>query len=108
MKKNSKATKQAAAQVVAINSELTDAEIKVLQRNGIFPDMSVEDVREDDIEGGLWIRIRDERPTDLIALKDIVQDYSGWTDRDASAYARDVWKAAKKMMALSGVRTEND
>lgn len=97
---------KAAAQVIIINNQLTDAEIRALQRGGIFPDMSVEEVREDEIEAGLWIEIRNQRPSDLIALKDIVQEYSGWTDRDATAYARDVWKACKKMMALSGAKTE--
>lgn len=108
MKAKTKSIKKAAAQVIIINNELTDAEIKALQAEGIFPDMSPEEAREDEIEAGMWVEIRNQRPTDLIALKDVIQEYSGWTDRDASAFARSVWKAAKKMMAASGAKTERN
>lgn len=81
---------------------LTEAEIKLLQRNGIFTDMSVEDVQEDEIEAGMWLRVRDEKPNDLLAFADLVADYSGWDRRSAQDYARSSWKAAKKLIALAG------
>lgn len=101
MKAKTKNIKKAAAQVIIINNELTDAEIQVLQDEGIFPDMSPQEAREDTIEGGLWVEIRNQRPTDLLALKDVIQEYTEWNDRDASAFARSIWKAAQKMMGVS-------
>lgn len=81
-----------------MNDILTEAEIKLLQRRGIFPDMTVEDVQDDEIEAGLWVRVRDEEPEDVIALANLAADYAGWDRRSAEEFARENWNAAKALI----------
>jgi hypothetical protein len=56
---------------------------------------------EDEIELPMWDRILEEKPTTCGELTDLVQDYTGWSDRDAEDYAKSSWKLAKKVAKLN-------
>lgn len=82
-----------------MNDQLTEKQITLLQRAGIFTDMTVEDVLEDEIEHGMWVRVRDEGPKDLIEFMGVIQNYTGWDDRSVKRFARATWTAARKLIA---------
>lgn len=76
-----------------VNTELTEAQIKLLQKAGYLPET------DDEIEINLWLAVRDSGAADLLDYVAAIQDATGWDDRSAKQFSRNTWKTAQKLIA---------
>lgn len=81
-----------------MKNELTTAQIKIIQKAGFLPDMSIEDISQDP-EGDLWLIIRNSGAKDILEYATVIADETGWDAEDANSYARSTWKTARKLIA---------